>query len=575
MTGTKDRLQTAVASWIKSLPSWYGAMALTLCILGFGVLVTLLVQPSPLTFTEGWSAPQGIDDVRAGHPHRAVIDREGYIHLIWEKRENRKEVAFYARLDRRGQLLDGPSRLSDPNVKAENVAVALTDDGAPLCFWIEKGHEDATQRLMMARPGTGQSPLILSTSPKIMRDLAVTGGDEGGHVFLVWSDNRQGVYDIYLTVLNAQGNVAVAERRITDTGSDFVFEPALAAGGGVVHLVYFADKVIDQELVHQAYDQTGERLTEPQVLERVSQAAMTLGGSTPTSYPLLAVAELEGRLRLYESLGPVVRQRKIDRNGTTVLPPEPFLRGSRYYSQINLARAKGQQWVVWADLRWRSGDRFQVYTASLDQEGRVEEETRLTFATTSALWPVMILDDEGGQHVIWQQNAGPYTYQMLYINNLDPARVSAWQRLGFPGVGGAWSFLLALAQGAILAVITTLVRVWRPAIAWAVTALVLQIVRRVEVVRPYAHVMAWVVLLTALFAVVRPEVETLGQMPIDVADASHWVMGIFASATVLYLGRVWRRAFRGVLIWAGMAGLWAWVYYWLNLILILREGFAV
>jgi hypothetical protein len=574
MTGTKDRLRTAVASWIKRLPSWYGAMALTLCILGFGVLAVLLVQPSPLTFTEGWSAPQGIDDVRAGYPHRAVIDHEGYIHLIWEKRENRRDAAFYARLDRHGQLLDRPSRLSDPNVNAEDVAVALTGDGVPLCFWIEKGHEDGTQRLMMARPGTGQSPLLLSTSPKIMRDLAVTG-DEEGRVFLAWSDNRQGLYDIYLTVFDPQGNVAVAERRITDTGSDFVFEPALAVGGGVVHLVYFADKVTDQELVHRAYDVAGKPLTEPQVLERVSQAATTLGGSTPTSYPVLAVAEADGQMRLYESLGSMVRQRKIDRNGTIILPPEPFLRGSRYYSQVNLARAKGQQWIVWADLRWDSGDRFQVYTASLDQEGHVGEETRLTFATTSALWPVMVLDDQGGQHVIWQQNAGPYAYQMLYINNLDPASVSAWQRLGFSGVGGAWSFLLALAQGAILAVITTFVRIWRPAIAWAVTALALQIVRRVEAVRPYAHVVAWLVLLMTLFVVVRPEAQTLGQMPIDVADTSHWVMGVFASATVLYLGRVWRRAFRGVLIWAGMAGLWTWVYYWLNLILILREGFAV
>jgi hypothetical protein len=556
------------------VPSRYGPLAVALCILGLGVFVVLLVQPSPLTFTEGWSVPQGIDDVRAGYPHRAAADRQGRIHLAWEKQVNRKDVAFYARLDRYGELIADPIRLLDPNVKAENVALALTGDDTPLCFWIEKGHEDGTQRLVMARPEAGGPSQILSVSSKIMRDLAVTS-DEEGRVFLAWSDNRQGLYEIYMTVFAPQGDLAVNERQVTDTGSDFVFEPSLAVGGGVVHLVYFADKVIDQEFVHRAYDITGEPLTEPQVLERVSQAAMTMGGAKPTSYPVLAVAEPEGQLRLYESLGSLVRQRKIDQNGTVVLPPEPFLSGSRYYSQVNLARTKGRQWVIWADLRWDSGDRFQVYIAPLDEAGHAEEETRLTFATTSALWPVMVSDDEGGQHVIWQQNVGPYAQQLMYINDLTPARISTWQRLGFSGVGGAWSFLLALTQSAILAVITAFINIWRPAIAWAVTVLVLQITRRVDAVKPYVNVVAWGVLFMVLFVIVRPETKTLGQVPIDVAAAAHWVMGAFASAIVLYLGRVWRSAFRSIFMWAGMAVLWLWVYYFLNLTLILREGFAI
>jgi hypothetical protein len=135
--------------------------------------------------------------------------------------------------------------------------------------------------------------------------------------------------------------------------------------------------------------------------------------------------------------------------------------------------------------------------------------------------------------------------------------------------------VLALAQSAILAFITAFINIWRPAIAWAVTALVFLIVRRVERIRPYINVVAWVVLLAVLFVIVRPQTKTLGQMPIVVAGAAHWVMGIVASATVLYLGRVWREEFRGIVIWGGMAGLWLWVYYFLNLTLILREGFAI
>lgn len=564
------RLLTAGSSWLRNRLSRYAWLALALFILGLGVFVVLLVQPSPITFTEGWSAPQGIDEVKLGHPHRAVMDRQNHIHLVWQKQVGRKLVAFYACLDQHGQFVDESVRLSDANANAENVAVALTREDAPLCFWLEKGHQDGSQRLMMVRPEAEEFPHLVSTSSKIMRDLTVTS-DEAGRIFLVWSDNRQGLYDIYMTALDNEGNLSFTERRITDTGEAFVFQPALAVGGGVVHLVYFSHDAIHQELVHQAYSVAGEALTEPQVLERVFRA----GGITEHGYPMLTVAEADGQLHLYESLGSMVRQRKIGRDGQVVQSAESLLRGSQYYSEVNFARRGEQQWLIWADLRAESPDRFQVYTAPLDEAGRVEKETRLTFATTSALWPVMLLDSGGRQHVIWQQSVGSYAYQLMYINNLDSAHVSAWQRLGFSGVAGGWIFVLALAQSAILAVITAFINIWRPAIAWAVTALAFLIVRRVERIKPYVNVVAWLVMLTVLFVIVRPQAKTLGQAPIDIADAAHWVMGAAASVMVLYLGRVWRHAFRGILIWAGMAALWLWVYYFLNLTLILREGFAI
>jgi hypothetical protein len=569
MTNAYDRLLTAVSSWLQNRLPRYAWLAVTLFILGLGVLVVLLVQPSPITFTEGWSAPQGIDEVKLGHPHRAAMDRQDHIHLVWQKEVGRKLVAFYARLDQHGQFVYDPIRLSDANVNTENVAVALTSEDDPLCFWIAKGHEDGLQRLMMARPEAGEPPHIVSTSPKIMRDLTVTS-DEQGRAFLAWSDNRQGLYDIYMAALDGEGGLSI-ERQVTDTGEAFVFQPALAAGGDVVHLIYFSDEVIHEDLIHRTYNAAGEPLTEPQVLERVSQ----VGDSAQQGYPLLAVTEADGQLCLYESLGPMVRQRKIGKDGAVVLPAEPLMSGSQYYSEVNLARREEQQWLIWADLRRESPERFQVYTAPLDETDHVGEEIRLTFVTTSALWPVMLLDSGGGQHIIWQQSIGPYAYQLMYINNLYPARISAWQRLGFPGVAGGWTFLLALAQSAILAVITTFINIWRPAIAWAVTALVFLIVRRVERVRPYINVVAWAVLLVVLFVIVRPQTKTLGQMPIVVVGAAHWVMGIVASATVLYLGRVWRDEFRGIVIWGGMAGLWLWLYYFLNLTLILREGFAI
>ena len=134
MENAGNRPSVVALSWFKEMRSRYGALIVALCILSLGVLLVLLVQPSPLTFAEGWSAPRKIDEVQGGHPHRAVIDGRSHIHLAWEKRENRRDVAYYARLDRHGQWIDGPTLLSDPGVNAENVAIVLTQDDTPLCF---------------------------------------------------------------------------------------------------------------------------------------------------------------------------------------------------------------------------------------------------------------------------------------------------------------------------------------------------------------------------------------------------------------------------------------------------------
>jgi hypothetical protein len=274
-------------------------------------------------------------------------------------------------------------------------------------------------------------------------------------------------------------------------------------------------------------------------------------------------------------LGPAVRMREIDPDGRVVRPPELVLAGGQHYSGVSLARQGDQQWLTWAELADAAGQRFQAYAAPLDAAGQPGEAVRLTHVVSSVLWPCMGLDPDGGQHVTWQQSAGAYVYRLMYINNLDPARISAWQRLGFAGDWGGWSLAMALAEGAVLAVPTVALNAWRLAIGWAAAWLALWAAGHRAAARPYARVVAWGVLLVTLCAVVRPEAKTLGQVPIQIMPLVHWVMAVAASAIALYLGRVWREGLDQPWIWAGLGGVWLGVYYWINLVLILRAGFAV
>jgi hypothetical protein len=567
-----------VSTWLRRRLPGLGSLLLILCILGTGLLVVLVVQPAPPSYAEGWSAPRPIDEVKSGYPHRAVIDGRDRIHLVWHKQASRQPAAVYARLDRQGQLLGEPVLLSTPGIKAENVSVALTDADVPLVFWIEKGHEGGEQRLLMGNPDTGERR-VLSVSGEIMRDLAVTTGQLANgerRILLVWSDSRLGLYDLYLTALDGGGGLVVSERRITDSGREYVYEPTVALDSGVMHVVYFADDALKQELKHQVFQVDGTPLSEAVALELMSQKQADLTGSSRRgSYPILAVAAGGGQARLYESLGRSVRHRQLDGKGDLVLPPEAVLAGGRGYSPVSHTRRGDQEWLTWADLSSGQGDLLQVYTALLDDNGRPQEPERLTFLTTSALSPLAVVDSAGGRHVIWQQSVRAYTYELRYANNLDPAPQTIWQRLGFAGPQGWLGFLFALGESLVLAVVMSFVRIWRLAIGVAGVIAIRQLARWVQAMRRHVHLIACAVLLLLLAALMRPEAQTLGQAPIVVAAAAHWTMVAVASAVLLFLGWAWRQEAEVIWVWVAVGAVWLVVYYALNILLILREGFAV
>ncbi|MBN1937178.1 MAG: hypothetical protein JW934_21140 [Anaerolineae bacterium] len=563
-----------VRVWFKARVAQYGPYLFALCILVAGLLFVLLVQPAPPSFAEGWSASRSVDEVKAQYPQQMVIDRDDQIHLAWIKPVDRRSVAFYARLDRYGQLLDGPVQLSTSDVNVEDIQIALTEDGHPLCFWLEKGRADGIQALIKAHPGDGRALEALVTSLEMMRDLTLAVQKETGHIFLVWSGSGGRLYELYLTALNADGTPLLSAYRLTDNGSVFVFEPAIFVAGDVLHMAYFAESPTEQNLVYQAFGVDGVPLVEPSILSRVQQ-----GGSSPLgkssnaeSYPIAMMAGDEGQVYLYESLGETVQYRLIDRLGQVVQPPVPLLTGQRY-GWLDLV-ADGEKLLVWTGLPYGDDTRAQIYAMALDSSGRLAgAPERVTFLSSSAFLPSAVIDSQGGRHVVWQQSAGPYRFELAYTNDLDPAPVSIWQRLGFGG--GGWSLSLALAEGVLLAVFTAFLNLWRGAVAGLLAAGAIQIGRRWAAFSRYADATARGLLILTFALLMRPAAQTLGQGPVEIVPAAHWLMILAASALVLYLSRIWKEAFLSLWTWGGMAGLWLWAYYFLNTVLILRQGFAI
>jgi hypothetical protein len=549
----------------------YLTLGLAILIVACGFVAVLIVQPAPPAYAEGWSEALSVSEASADAPPQMAIDDRDRLHLLWHRRDDRASTVWTAQMDAQGTLVTDPKRLSDLGVKAEGASLAQIGTGIPLAFWIEKGHEDGLQRLVMARLADEPEVRELSRSPKIMRDLAVTTNQETNQVFVAWSDSRTGLYEIYICGLDGQGQERFLDRPLTESGTDFVLRPVLAAAGDTLHLLYLSDKVIDIDLMVQTYTLDGEPVSAPRALESMSQSAVSLGGNQggPQDRTLIAVAGGDGTLSLYEAMGPAIQYRPLGG------PVRTILSGDGPYSHLQLVPDATTTWMTWTGSPGSRGDRLQVYVGQWTASQTVEHPSRVTYRPNSALWPALALDSRGEKHLLWLEGTGNYRYQLFYANTLTSSPPTGLERLGFVrGVGG-WSLALAVAEGLLLGLITTVLRIWRAGLAWGVAAGVLLVAWRTRLSTPNRQLLVGLFLCAALVALAQPEAQTLGQSPIAVSPAAHWAMIAFATLLTGFLGWTWREALRSIWTWAGLAGIWFWGYYWLNVVLILREGFAI
>jgi hypothetical protein len=84
-----------------------------------------------------------------------------------------------------------------------------------------------------------------------------------------------------------------------------------------------------------------------------------------------------------------------------------------------------------------------------------------------------------------------------------------------------------------------------------------------------------VVLIVAELLLAAPTTELLGQPPIALSGAAHWVFFVSATAVTLWTTWQWRAELTDLLRWPALAFVWGYVYYWLNALVILREGYAI
>lgn len=542
----------------------FGPLGVLVAILGGGVLLSILAQPPPATYPVGWSKPLALDPVDFGESYTVVPDKQGIMHLAWQKGVDRKEAVFYGRLNDEGEFLNGPLRVSPSGTHTASPSMVLIEGDQPLIFWIERGED--YRALMAAQPG--QTPLAITRTTAAMV-TASAGRDGQGHIFVVWADNRGRDFDIYLAKLDSDGDILFSDRPLTEN-PDFDFQPTLAVDGGVLHLLYFLDTINYESLVHRVFDLDGYPLSPELVLERRVQVAS--GGEE--GHPLTAMADQRGHLHLLESLEGRFRYTQIDARGEMVTQPTTFLEGHQHYSQSSLAFEGEDLLAIWPQTK-KKGELFQLYAVRFSQGGQLRGAIeRLTYSPTSALWPKIVVDSHGGRHLFWQQSTSPYDYSLFYMNDLWAVPIPFWSRLGFSQENGWLSFLLATVAGFMMAIPYIMVNVWRLLIAASLVAVLLWLSQRLNL-QAYSFLLILVCLLVVMALLAQPMGALLGQPPLTVVPLARWTFSITASVLACYIAYRWRNEFTDPLAWVGLVVIWFYCFYFLNSVILFRQAFAV
>jgi PKD repeat protein len=149
-----------------------------------------------------------------------AIDLRDHVHLVWPEGTGPREQINYAELDSSGRTHTGPIEISSTGMQAaRDVAIAVDGNDRLHTVWAEglTGAADLVYA-MMARGGeVVEGPTMLTDAIGDSRDPEM-GLSPRGEPRVVWSDRRSGNPEIYLKVAtrpNEGVDLAVSSRDIT------------------------------------------------------------------------------------------------------------------------------------------------------------------------------------------------------------------------------------------------------------------------------------------------------------------------------------------------------------------------
>jgi hypothetical protein len=460
-------------------------------------------------------------DVEANRPQQPqlTLDSEGQLHLVWLDKQDTGFGVMYARLSGEGQVLQGPTSLSESVLGLGYVVLALEPAGRTVeVFWSDTA---------ASRPGLYHAAVDWTGAVVAPEEMLVLDGlgpaaqtDRQGFVHLAWRTERVGErLEFYYSVYDPARRALGPEMKVGEPVAQ-----ASLLGGPTSAAKFDGPRMgLDENLVYLAWTM--------EVRERGNLAAFTFyqafsppvlgqrGGPGPFDYPLPEV-----------TAEPVF-----------VWGADPSLTGD---AQFLPGQQPGQ---VLACFTQAQGPRnLQMLQSAVNrlQAGQLAGLEVVSATTGASMKPNVGVDGQGHLHLVWIDTAGFDRYQVLYASTAPQVQ----EVLNPVTAGEVIDQVLELSFGAV-----TLIGFLPLYLMWAMPAFLVLLgfflaTQEVDLDQPRAATALWVVigihaivkLMTAGGALERLSSGVLLATPL-LSFVARWIVPLLITGLAVLVMGLYRR----------------------------------
>lgn len=421
------------------------------CNLVATVYVRLIIMP------KGWSRNIKLTYISNCICKPAVtVDYMNNKHIMLVDDDGEDIRLYYMKIDDEERVVVEKTRIVSFSKCPESLSIVTDIEGQVHVSWM--GYINENSEIYYLKLDNNGSILVgerkVSFNPRTSRDpsLAV---DLKGNVHIVWSDSRDGNYEVYYTKLNSRGDILISEKRLTAADLKYSLGASIAVDTqDNLHIIWIDNRNEGKHLkgiYYKKLDSEGNEIIHDTRIASISkETGMAATGTSEK--PLVAsvhMVDSRGNLHLIffdEAYNPISDRyeplyfyEKLDNQGnmlidrlmlTDCFPDLPSIsqdwKDNVYivFSDIkigwaNLLLQHDPGFTLLYGSKWRPPisykDPFrQIFYMKLNDQGGIEtKEEWLTADAHRSICPKVILDKEGNPYVFWLSSSGE-GYQLLY-----------------------------------------------------------------------------------------------------------------------------------------------------------------
>ena len=381
-------------------------------ILIFPMIAAIMVMVAPGMWGQSWSTPKRLT-WNSGGSSQPVIARDSSdnLHIIWHDDSPGNDELFYKKSTDGGTTWIGLKRLTWTAADSTSQEIVTDSSDHIHCVYVEKLSETDPAQIFYKKStnsGTTWSPptqLTWNTGESFNPDIAVNSSN---WLFVVWTDNSPGNFEIYSRKSSDQGNTWSAIKRLTwNTG--FSSSATIAIDTmDTIHIGWSDSTPGNDELFYKNSTDNGVSYSMLQRITWNGGASQTPHLSTDISnnVHLFWADRTPGNLEIY--------YKKSTNNGSTWtgLKRLTWNSGDSKWPRNAVGVGNDHLHVFWYDFTVNS----EIYYKNSSNGGSTWSAlNRITWTSSNSFCPDSVVDSTQTLHLIYYDN-NPGNYEIYYRN---------------------------------------------------------------------------------------------------------------------------------------------------------------